>query len=181
MAHRRLTAVASGLIALGLVGPITGCSDSTQRTAFQDPSGFTQWLDVTPGSLVDVGLPLLHNVTGQEVRVVDMQWPDKPGVVTVLGVKAVPYAESDGGIGLARGTVESLFPAGTPRPVASAVTRPHADSDWMVLMTVRLGRRANTGTIPFEKARVEYTAAGRTYWQFLTLNAELRVMKHLPS
>lgn len=51
----------------------------------------------------------------------------------------------------------------------------------MVLMTVRVSPDAKPGRITFKRARVEYNAGGHHYWEWRTMNAQIRVVTHLPS
>ena len=85
-------------------------------------------LGLAEGSVIDTGLPPLHNLTDHAVRLQWVRWVDQPGAAHSVSVYA--YTDAGNGYGIAGG--EGNLPIACPAqfhpgPVSAAVTPPHAE------------------------------------------------------
>ncbi len=175
------------MIRVGVLGPVLlavavlagGCSagpHGAERAVFTVATGFREGSRATTVDIVDIGVPFLHNSSGQRVRILGVGLASVPASVRLLSVTAHPA--TDGRIGIGHGDMVKLcrkeFP---PYPVTDAVTAPHANSNWYVLLAVRFTR---PGRFYLGRVKIYYTVGGQRGWQYQNLFATIIVTAARP-
>lgn len=122
----------------------------------------------------DEGLPPLHNLTGHRVRLVSAQWVNKPAAVRILSVNAYTYAAVGHGIISGEGNLPIACPNQYhPSPIGAAITPPHADSPWFVVIAFTITK---VGTYRMNQLKISYVTRGRHNWQYQYLNTKITVV-----
>jgi hypothetical protein len=154
---------------------LSACSPSPashvgQRVVFAVATGFGQGMgDITTIDTVDVGIPDLHNVTDRAVRIRAVSIPDVPPAVRLDGVTAHPGQ----GVGIITGNLVKLCRTTYPTfPVTDAVTRPHAESTWHLVLAITF---TQPGKYYLRRARIYYTTNGQNGWQYQNLFTTISV------
>jgi hypothetical protein len=172
---------ALGPLLLGASLLASGCSaapgQAREQVVFAVATGFGQGISATTVDVVDLGLPDLRNLTGQSVRLAAVTLVSVPKAVHVSSVTAYAYPHS-GGLGLGHGDLLRLCRKyDRPYPLTDAVTPPHADSDWLVVIAFTI---VKPGRYDLGRAKIGYTTGGRHGWQYQNLFATIIVTAALP-
>jgi hypothetical protein len=161
-----------------LVCAIAGCSGHDPRRGGPPPVLAVQ-TDVTTGSpgrtdeVLDIGLPFLHNLTGHTVRLQSVRWVNQPAAAHIISVYAYRYADIGYGIYGAEGNLPIACPDKfKPAPVTAAVTPPHRDSPWFVVITFTIGK---PGVYHFDRAKIRYVVDGQQGWQYQNLDTTYHI------
>jgi hypothetical protein len=132
------------LLSAVLIAGCTANSDGS-RDVFAVQQGVTQGGPASTADIVDIGLPLLHNMTAHAVT---LRWVRLAGHfngMRVLNVTAYQYSQGGEGIAAGLGDLRKhCREEMTPYPVARAVTRAHADSNWLIIIAITFSRPAAT-------------------------------------
>jgi hypothetical protein len=159
-----------GLAAAALL--VSGCSSAPRggHLVFADPSISDEGGAATTVDIVDVGMGPLHNLTGHSVRVIRISLVSVPPAVRLLGVTAHPAPPS---LGIGRGDLAKPCRTTYPSyPVTDAVTAPHADSNWDLVLAIAFTK---PGRYHLGLAKIYYTTDSQMGWQYEHLNATLLV------
>lgn len=161
-----LTAGLAGLLAAGCGG--SPGPSGPDRVVFKVPSGFQNGGPAWVQRTLDLGLPLLHNVTGSPVRLRSVELVTPRRGVRLLNATAYVLTQVSGTTISAFGDLPKECP-GTyvPHPLTAAVTAPHSDSNWTVIIALRIPR---PGTYHFTQVKINYTVVGQQGWQYYNLN-----------
>lgn len=118
--------------------------------------------------ILDLGFPPLHNLSGSAVKIVSVSLVSPGPHVRLLSAYAYRWAPSLAGQTVdAFGDLPKECPTWyVPRPLSAAVTRPHSDSPWSVMLVLRISR---PGTYRIWKVKVVYEANGQRGWQYFPL------------
>jgi hypothetical protein len=158
-----------------------GCtSTSTHRhrgeqAAFAVVTGFGQGLrDSTPLDIVNVGVPDLYHHTSHTIRIREVSLSSAPRAVRLLNVTAHPGQA----VGVIRGNPLKRCQASYPAyPVTDAVTAPHANSNWHLVLAITITR---PGTYDLRRVKIRYTINGRTRWQYQNIFTTIHVLTAHP-
>ncbi len=169
----RKTLLISGLVA----SLAAGCGGSPgpsgpEQAVFKVPTGFQNDGPAWVQRILDLGLPLLHNVTGSPVwlRSVELVTPGRG--VRLLNATAYVLTQVQGTTISAFGDLpKECLGTYVPHPLTEAVTAPHSDSNWTVIIALRLPR---PGTYRFTQVKINYTVRGLRGWQYYNLNDIVR-------
>jgi hypothetical protein len=123
----------------------------------------------------DEGLPLLHNLTGYLVRLVSVQWVNKPAAARPQ--RARRHLRG----GQVRDCQRRRGPANrVPEPIRSkpdqcgnaVITPRHADSRWFVIaFTI-----SKAGTYRMNRLKINYVTRGHHGWQYQYLHTKITVV-----
>ena len=152
--------------------------DGPEGEVFTVATGFSQGGSATTVDVIDVGLPTLHNSSGQSVRLRWVRFASPPKTLRVVGIYAYLYSVIGGGIGGGTGDLPKYCgPRFKPHPLTDVVTAPHSDSNWTVIFafTIRKPGHYNLG-----RAKIGYTTDGQRGWQFQNLNTTLVISAAKP-
>jgi hypothetical protein len=90
---------------------------------------------------VDVGVPALYNLTGKAVQVRKVTLVAVPAAVRLLDVAAHPGQAT----GVVAGNLRKLCRHSYPSyPATAAVTRPHSESNWFLVLAINSPDQAGT-------------------------------------
>jgi hypothetical protein len=168
-------AAAAGLLAAAAVA----CSSPASRQGGQQvvlalQTGVTDGPTIQREEVIDTGLPLLHNLTGHSVRLLWVRWVDKPAAAHIVSVYAYTYAAIGHGIIGGEGNLPIACPHQYfPSPVSSAVTPPHADSRWFVVVTFTIRK---IGIYHMNRVKIGYITDGRRGWQYQNIDTTFTVV-----
>ena len=153
--------LAATLLAMGCS---PGPAEMHEQVVFSFATGFGQGMrHVTPVDVVDVGVPALHNLTGRSVRVRKVSLVSVPAAVRLVSVTA----HSGQPVGVITGNLVRLCRTSYPsHPVAEAVTPPHANSNWFLVMAITFAR---PGRYNLRRVKIYYTTGGHADWQYQNL------------
>jgi hypothetical protein len=88
-------------------------------------TGITDGYKRNTNEIIDIGLPLLHNLTGHTIRLQSVQWVNQPAAARIISVYAYRYAAIGHGFIGAEGDLPIACPDEyRPAPVTAAVTAP---------------------------------------------------------
>ena len=162
------------LLAAGLAGLLAaGCGGSQgpsgpEQVVFRIPSGFQNGGPAWVQRILDLGLPLLHNVTGNPVRLRSVELVSPGRGVRLLNATAYVLTQVLGTTISASGDLPKECPGEyVPHPLTAAVTAPRSDSNWTVIIALRIPR---PGTYHFTRVKINYTIGGHRGWQYYNLN-----------
>jgi hypothetical protein len=161
------------LLALALAA----CGSSGPKVVFPTPADGAVSTGVSPtGKIINLGLPPLHNSSGASVRITSVRLTGQPKTVHLVSVTAyrwrqVGLGELIGAIGDLPRTCPSHF---RPHKVTDAVTAAHADSAWMVVVSVRFSQ---PGRYHFRRFRLAYTTGGQSGWQYANLRVNVTAVQ----
>lgn len=132
------------------------------------------------GTIVDVGLTRIHNVTGSSVRIRSIKPVNLPRGVRVFRIYAYTYKESSDRIAITIGNLIRDCPRTPPYPLRRVVTAPHADSRWQVMVAFKV---VKPGRYTLNRVRINYTQNGRKGWQYqnfgmIFINHKLKPGEH---
>jgi hypothetical protein len=167
------TLLSGALLLTGGCSPTPG--QAGQRVVFPVATGFSQGLRrSTPVDIIDVGVPALYNLTGKAVQVRKVTLVAVPAAVRLLDVTAHPGQAT----GIVAGNLRKLCRHSYPSyPVTAAVTRPHAESNWFLVLAVNFTR---PGRYYLGKVKIYYTTGGQNGWQYQNLFTTILVQPAPP-
>ncbi len=170
--HGVITLLAALLIA-------AGCTNSDgSRNVFAVQRGVTQGGPASTVDVVDIGLPLLHNVTGNVVRLRWVRLAEHERGMRILNVTAYKYSQVGIGIGAAMGDLRKhCHKEMTPFPLAGDSTPPHKDSDWLIVIAMTFSK---PGHYVIKRAKIGYQTNGKYGWQYQNLGTTVTVHKAKP-
>ena len=153
-----------------------GCTaqrSTGERVVFSVATGFSQGGPSSTIDTVDIGLPQLQNLTGTTVRLTGARLVSEPPAVHLVSVTAYNYGRLGIGIGVTDGNLLKLCPKSMPPyPVTAAVTRPHAISDWFVVIAVSF---AKPGRYFLHRAKISYMIGKHRDWQYQNLFTTMNI------
>jgi hypothetical protein len=164
---KRIT-VAILVIATVLLG---SCSSSGgEHVVFKVATGFSQGGSDTTANVVDIGLPFgLYNLSDHTVRLSGIRLVGTTAAVHLRSVTAY----RGNGVGIVDGDLLKLCRRSyRPYPVTDAVTQPHSNSRWFIVIAVTFTR---PGRYLLHRVRIDYTANGQDGWQYQNLNTALTI------
>src|SRR5262245_4852741 len=127
----------------------------------------TTWVPGHTDEVLDIGLPHLHNLTDQTVRLRSVQWVNRPAAAHIISVYAYRYADIGHGVIGLEGNLPIACPDRyKPAPVTAAITAPHRDSQWFVVITFTINQ---PGVYHFDQAKIRYLTGGHRGWQYQNL------------
>lgn len=159
---------------------IAGCAANSDGSdnVFVVQQGVTQGGPASTADIVDIGLPMLHNMTAHAVT---LRWVRLAGHVRgmrVLNVTAYQYSEAGEGIAADLGDLRKhCRKEMTPYPVTRAVTRAHADSNWLIIIAITFSR---PGRYTIRRAKIGYRTDGHLGWQYQNLDTTVNVHEANP-
>jgi hypothetical protein len=162
-----------------LLAAAAGCSDPAPRRG--DPKavlavqvGITDGYTRNTDEIIDIGLPTLHNRTGHAVRLLSVQWVNKPAAAQIIRVYGNAYSRLGHGFIGDEGDLPFACPQWyKPVPVTSVVTPPHADSDWFVVIAFKF---AKPGFYHLNRVKIRYITDGHRGWQYQNLYTSYKVV-----
>src|SRR5262245_55666069 len=159
---------------------VAGCTTSShdEKVVFAVQTGFSQGGPATTADVLDLGIPLLHNVTGDTVQLRWVRLAERYDGMQVQNVTAYKYSQVGEGINALFGDLRKYCKTEmTPYSVGGKRTRPHADSDWLVVIALTFSK---PGRYHIKRAKIGYKANGFTGWQYQNLNTLITVHKANP-
>lgn len=157
-----------------------GCAGSPgprgpEQVVFREPVGGYFSGPARVQRILDLGFPVLHNDSDHTVRIVSVELVSPGPYVRLLSATAYLWAQT--GVGqtvAAYGNLSKECPhLYIPHPLSAAVTRPHSDSAWTVILALRITR---PGTYHIKRVRVEYLADGQRAWQYYNMDDIVHAM-----
>jgi hypothetical protein len=168
-----LTIKCRSLLIAGLVGALAaGCGQSpgpngSQQVVFRMPTGFSNGGPAFIQRILDLGLPLLHSLSDSTVRLRSVQLVSPGSAVRLISATAYLFSRTDGTTIAAFGDLPAECPRTyVPHPLSAAVTGPHSDSNWTVILALRISR---LGRYRFIRVKINYTVNGQRGWQYYNL------------
>lgn len=157
MAWLKLAALGPAMLAAVITA---GCSPSpgpggAEHIVFSVANGFGQIGHERTIDVVDVGVPMLHNLTGHSVQLRKVSLLSAPSAVSLLNVTA----HTGAAVGIIRGDLTKLCGNSYPSyPVTAAVTAPRADSNWDIVLAMTF---AKPGRYYLRRVKIYYTTTDR--------------------
>jgi hypothetical protein len=137
-------------------------------------TGITDGYKRNINEIIDIGLPLLHNLTAHTIRLQSVQWVNQPAAARIISVYAYRYAAIGHGFIGAEGDLPIACPDEyRPAPVTAAVTAPHRDSAWFVVITFSISK---PGLYHFDRAKISYVIDGQHGWQYQNLDTSYHIV-----
>lgn len=165
--------------ASGLIAAAAGCSSPVpwrggERVVLAVQTGVTDGYTTNRQEVNDEGVPPLHNLTGYPVRLESVQWVNQPAAAHIVNVYAYTYAAVGPGIVSLEGNLPIACPNQYhPHPISAAVTPPHADSRWFVVIAFTISK---VGTYKMDRLKIGYVTHGRRGWQYQNLDTKIIVV-----
>ncbi|HEX7995222.1 MAG TPA: hypothetical protein VF506_14965 [Streptosporangiaceae bacterium] len=136
-------------------------------------TGITDGYERNTNEIIDIGLPLLHNLTGHTVRLQSVRWVNQPDAAHIISVYAYRYADVGHGFIGDEGDLPTASPDQyRPSPVTAAVTAPHRDSVWLVVIAFTISK---PGLYHFHRAKIRYVVDGQYGWQYQNLDTTYHI------
>jgi len=133
-------------------------------------SGVSQGMPATTIDVVDVGMPGLHNLSGYSVR---LRRVSLVSVARSVHLRSVTAYRPGGAVGIGHGDLlKYCRNVNEPYPVNDAVTPPHSDSIWNVVVAITF---AKPGRYYLGRAKIYYTVNGQRGWQYQNLNTTIDI------
>jgi hypothetical protein len=170
-------ALLAAVLAASLVPACSGPPgpDGPQKVVFQVAGGLQTGGYAAVGEILDLGLLNLQNLTGSTVRLRSVQLVSPPAGLRVLNATAYRWLQPGGYTISASGDLPRACPKEyTPYPLAAAVTRPHANSPWEVIVAMTFSR---PGTYHIYRFRINYVIDGRRGWQYQNLDTVITAIR----
>jgi hypothetical protein len=162
-----------------LLAAAAGCSSPGPRqggpqAVLAVQTGVTDGITRNTDEIIDIGLPLLHNLTGHTVRLQSVQWVNQPSSARILSVYAYRYADVGHGIIGGEGNLPIACPEEyKPAPVTADVTPPRRDSPWFVVIAFTINK---PGRYHFDRAKIRYVIDGHRGWQYQNLATSYKII-----
>jgi hypothetical protein len=174
MGHIRLKGFTGMMLAAGalVAGSSADSEPSGERVVFTVATGFSQGGPATTIDVVDVGLPELHNLSAHRGRLRKVTLVSVLKAVDVHSITAYSYLQTGGGVGIITRDLFKRCPQNAPHPLTDAVTAPHADSSWHVVVAMTFPR---PGRYNIRRAKIYYTSDGQRGWRYQNLNTTIVV------
>jgi hypothetical protein len=122
--------------------------------------------------LLDIGLPGLHNASAHPVTITMVSFAGDNSSLRIANVTAYNYEQVGNGVISQTGDLPKEYAKYVPHPLDDAVTPPHADSAWFVVIAFRVSQ---PGTFNLPRVRIDYTTDGHTGWQYQVLSTEMKI------
>lgn len=158
-----------------LLAASAGCSPASRgpQAVLAVQTDVTNWVPGHTDEVLDIGLPLLHNLTGQTVRLRSVQWVNQPVAAHIISIYAYRYADIGHGVIGLEGNLPIACPNEyKPTPVTAATTAPHHDSPWFVVITFTINK---PGVYHFDRAKIRYLTGGHRSWQYQNLSTTYKI------
>ena len=153
------------------VGGLAACGRSGgAHDVFATGRPLTATWRASAGELLDVGVPALHNVSSRTVRLTAARLVSPPPGLVTDSVHAYNYAEVGNGVIAQIGDLPHDCSKYVPHPLTDAVTPPHADSAWYVVIAFRIRK---PGRYRLTRIRIDYMAGNKPGWQYENLDTTL--------
>jgi hypothetical protein len=150
---------------------LAACGGSREgHEVFATGSPITATWHANAGELLDLGVPALHNVSNKTVRLTSARLVNPPAGLVTDSIHAYSYAEVGNGVISQIGDLPHDCSKYIPHPLADAVTPPHADSAWYVVIAFRVPK---PGRYHFTRIRIDYIAGNKRSWQYEDLDTTL--------
>jgi hypothetical protein len=118
--------------------------------------------------ILDLGFMLLHNNSGSTVQLRSVQLVSPGPYVRLLSATACVWQQT--GVGDTQtswGDLPKECPGQyIPHPLSDAVTKPHSDSAWTVILALRFTR---PGNYRIWRVKLSYWADGHPGWQYYSM------------
>lgn len=148
-----------------------------EQVVFYVATGFGQGISATTNDVVDLGVPGLYNLSDRSVRLTAVTLVSAPKPVRIRSVTAYEIPPW-GALGLGHGNLlRRCQKADRPYPVTAAVTPPHAEPRWEVVIAFTVAR---PGWYYLGRAKISYTTNGQPGWQYQNLFATITVRAARP-
>jgi hypothetical protein len=164
----------------GLLAALAAGCGRSPAPADQEQVVFKVWTGFSnsgPGfaqRILDLGLPLLHNVSDSPVSLRSVELVSPGADVRLVSATAYLFNQTHGTTISAFGDLPAECPATyVPHPLTAAVTLPRSDSNWTVILALKISR---PGKYNFRRVKVDYTVGGRKGWQYYNLEDFIDVM-----
>jgi len=155
----------------------TGCSSTGEHVVFTVATGFSNRATARTTDLVDIGLPPLHNLSGQTVTLRGVSLVPAPRSVHIRMVTGYLHSQTHIwvlGFGLGN-YVKHCRRQMTPYRLPSVVTPPHSDSRWYLVLSLTF---SEPGRYYLRRVRIDYTANGQEGWQYQNLFQTMIITLH---
>jgi hypothetical protein len=173
MKRRTIVTLLSALLIAGC----TANSDSSQNV-FAVQRGITQGGPASTVDVVNIGLPMLHNMSADVVRLRWVRLAEHYRGMRVLNVTAYKYSQVGAGIAASLGDLRKHCRKDmTPYPVAGDATPPHKDSNWLIVIAITFSK---PGRYAIKRAKIGYRTNGHDGWQYQNLDTTVKVHKAKP-
>jgi len=157
----------------------TGCSPGGEHehVVFKVATGFSNKATARTTDLVDIGLPPLHNLSGQTVTLRGVSLVSAPRSVHIRMVTGYLRSQTHiWALGFAIGNfVKHCRREMTPYRLPSVVTAPHADSRWYLVLSLTFSK---PGRYYLRRVRIDYTVGGQEGWQYQNLFQTMIITLH---
>jgi hypothetical protein len=171
--HGRLIVLAVAVLWMMVVGCSSTPVHDEPRPVFARDGSFSQSGPATTVDVIDIGVPLLHNLTGHSVRLQWVRLARHSKVVQVVHVTAYSYSQVGQGISAAFGDlIKYCRKEMTPYPVTDVVTAPDTDSNWFVILALSIRK---PGVYHIARVKIGYMTDGQVGWQYQDLETTLTV------
>jgi hypothetical protein len=171
---RRTRSLTLSLLLAALVGwSMCGCASGNGSDAvFSVGTNFSGVFPARTHELLDIGLPGLHNLSAHPVTITAVTFAGDNSSLQIVNVTAYNYRQVGNGVISQTGDLPKEYAKYVPHPLSDAVTGPHADSAWFVVIAFRVSK---PGTFELPKVRIDYTTNGHAGWQYQTLATEMKI------
>ena len=123
--------------------------------------------------ITDIGFDPFYNLTGEPIRLRSVTFASPPPELRILNVRAYNYKQTkETVIGLSGDLAKECPHVFKPKPINSYVTPPHGSSSWFVVIAFTISK---PGRYSLKRVRIDYTAAGRPSWQYITIDTAVTV------
>jgi hypothetical protein len=163
----RVSFAVIGLIAVILLAGCSPAPGTGGSKAFATVTGFSQGGPASTIDTVDIGVPGSNNITGHSVRWERVSLVSAPAAVHLRSV----FAYGPGpGVGVVFGNILKNCPEDKPYPVNAAVTPPHAETQWNIVLVITF---AKPGRYDLHRVKIFYVTDGHRGWQYQNLNTTM--------
>jgi hypothetical protein len=144
-----------------------------QRAVFPESTGFTSKMPTQTDEITDIGFEPFYNRTADRVRLQSVAFASPPLGLRVLSVRAYDYRQTKEAIIGMEGDLAKECPhLFKPKPISSYITPPHGASSWFVVIAFTISK---PGRYYLNRVKIDYVAAGRPGWQYITINTAMIV------
>ena len=155
----------------------SGCSTGAanrQQVVFAVQRGVSEGGPTNRDEVNDVGVPPLHNISGQPVHVRSVQWVGQPAAVHILNVYAYNARQTRGWVNSMVGELPVACPEQYRPSQPSSLNIPaHTESDWYLVIAFTISK---LGRYHLDRVKITYTTGGHEGWEYQNLNQEFTVV-----
>lgn len=174
ISRRKIQTIAAALLPAVLAAACSASSatgGSGQRVVFPDSTGTTSTMPTQTDEITDIGFDPFYNLTGEPIRLRSVTFASPPPELRILNVRAYNYKQTkEAVIGLSGDLSKECPRLFKPKPINSYVTPPHRSSSWFVVIAFTISK---PGRYYLRRVKIDYTAAGRSGWQYITINTAM--------